>query len=1038
VRVAIHREPAARRGPRPWAVAATVAGLLGLGAAVAWQVRNALGISFTPADVPPEDLVAAAPRGLSAAPPVTLIVAPDDLRVRLAASAVADALVSRGIPRPSISASASGASTGTALRVALTGGAGGGSAEAYRLRDTADGLLLETARPAGAAAGLYALADRIRSGEQVLPAGQDGRLVAPRLGLRLVDTGAVGLDDNPAGFVASDDYSLNTDVVGPAVLAESPYVDGAGVARIATQFRQLVEHCLAEGYNGVVVQGFLEYVTFSGVGDGHQVYPEGDSHIARAQAMVAAFGPVWKYAHDAGMKVYFATDMLALCPPLQRYLRKRFGGFATDDPALWRVYQAGLRELFTAMPYADGLMIRVGEGGSAYRFPGWDYTSQIAVKSPASVKAMLRALLAVAGEGDRDIIFRTWTIGVGSIGDLHTNPQRYEQVLGDIDDPHLIVSTKYCLGDYYSYLPLNTTLSVGRQRRIVEFQARREFEAFGCLPNDLGALQQEALRKLLAANPHIEGVWTWTQMGGPLRAGPRSLYLRAGFWQMFDLNVYTAARLAADPDADAGELTADWIRQTFSTDPSTVEAIGQVMALSRDAITKGLYIGPYARRTVKALGVEPPPMMWIFEWDIVTGDSAVLASIYDVSRDQLDEAIGEGEEATATAKQMRDLLAATDPARWRDPALYKSFMDTLDYQVDLFDTLGAYRSMFLRYAEWLDTGSPVARARWLAARSHYRLARDRHVERYTGNVDLPAYRFPAADIGLARAERDMAMAWLARSVLAVLATALVLGALARGRRLPGAAALHALWVGSTRPWRVGELGATPTTVDSLLVWALPAAALALSRGAYAWFASPTHLLTTLGGWTAFAAVLRGLVGDRDASLIAGSAHPAGGNPFALWAALGGAAIVRTAVLLVALAGRGPGRYWYGFWTRPQMRSAYITIAFAAFLWAPVAGYFALRSLGAGNAFGPALAAAGTPVALLGGVMWAAGLEDSLAVWNDEMALLPWGMHRILGITGFLDLPLWIPKAITALGGALVAAGGLAAAGRVARLRRRTV
>ena len=51
-----------------------------------------------------------------------------------------------------------------------------------------------------------------------------------------------------------------------------------------------------------------------------------------------------------------------------------------------------------------------------------------------------------------------------------------------------------------------------------------------------------------------------------------------------------------------------------------------------------------------------------------------------------------------------------------------------------------------------------------------------------------------------------------------------------------------------------------------------------------------------------------------------------------------------------------------------------------------------------------------------------------------MALLPWGMHRILGITGFLDIPPWLPKLVTAAGGTLVAAGGLVAAGRLARRR----
>ena len=59
-------------------------------------------------------------------------------------------------------------------------------------------------------------------------------------------------------------------------------------------------------------------------------------------------------------------------------------------------------------------------------------------------------------------------------------------MLDGIDSPALIVSTKYTLGDFYSWLPLNDTLETGEQRRIVEFQSRREFENFGSFPNDLG------------------------------------------------------------------------------------------------------------------------------------------------------------------------------------------------------------------------------------------------------------------------------------------------------------------------------------------------------------------------------------------------------------------------------------------------------------------------------------------------------------------------------------------------------------------------
>ena len=125
----------------------------------------------------------------------------------------------------------------------------------------------------------------------------------------------------------------------------------------------------------------------------------------------------------------------------------------------------------------------------------------------------------------------------------------------------------------------------------------------------------------VAANPHVEGVWTWTQDGGPWRAGPMSLELKSGTWWLYELNTMLAARLARDPDAEPADITADWTRRYLTDDPQAVRAVGELMALSRSAVTHGLYIGPYANRRVRALGLEPPPMMWIFEWDIVTGDS---------------------------------------------------------------------------------------------------------------------------------------------------------------------------------------------------------------------------------------------------------------------------------------------------------------------------------------------------------------------------------------------------------------------------------
>ncbi|WP_291885068.1 hypothetical protein [Cellulomonas sp.] len=1000
------------RSPRAWPALVAALVVLALGAAVAVGVGQVLGLSFTPADTPAAAPAGRPPTPVVAAPAIASLDVPAGERVAWAAEAVREALTGRGLPAPAITTGATDADLAARVVPAFDD-----SPEAYRVRTTGAGrYAVEAAGVDGVAAGLYAVADRIRSGAAVVPAGTDGATQSPRLGLRLTDSGSVGREPDEAAFAAGDDYSLNTDVVAGAVLPAAPWVDAAAVARIDEQFRQLVGHALRQGYNGVVVPGFLEYVSFRDV-DG--VYPAGDPHVERAQAMVEAFAPVFRYAHDMGLHVYLLTDMLAVSPPLEAYLDRTVGGLDVEDPALWSVYQAGLSELFDAMPFVDGLMVRIGEGGDVYQ-AGWDYSSRLAVTTPAAVRTMLRALLDTAGAHDKDLIFRSWTVGVGAVGDLHTNPASYDEVLGDLDDPHLVVSTKYTMGDFYSHLPLNPTLSIGSQRRIVELQARREFEGFGALPNDLVAEQGQALATFLAANPHVEGIWNWTQDGGPLRAGPMTLYLRTGFWQLYDLNTYGAARLAWDPSASPAQVTSDWVRQTLSDDPATADAVAGALARSREAITRGLYIGPYAEQSVKALGLEPPPMMWIFEWDIVTGDSAALDSIYAVSRDDLDGAIADGTRAASVASGMRDQVAATDPATWRSPELYRSFVDALDYETNLLQTLAAYRATVLRHAEWLDTGSATARAQWEAAEQEYRAARAAHVARYSGDVDLPAYSFTAADLGSVRADRDPAMAWLARGLLAATLVVLALGSgpVQRRLRLPGSGALQALLVAAVRPWRLGAVAAPTTRVDRVVVWALPAAVLVVSRAAYTWFAAPAHLVATLGAWAVLAALLRLVVRRRD--------------PFHLWAALGGVVLLRTVVLLVALAVRGPGRYWFAFWTAPASRTVYVTVAFAAFCWLFVVVALVLRrayGLSTPRAAGLTAAAGGLTLAVVAGVVAGIGLERALTVWNDQMALLPWGLSRILGITVYLGIPASLPGALAVVGLVVAAVGAAVAVPR---------
>src|SRR5215207_4907263 len=977
-------------------VALTV--LVALGAGVAVVLGDELGIRSEPADIPAESLLAAGETPTVAPPVFTHVIAPASARMDLAVSELRDAV-----------ADASTTEGTAALQVVVDDGPD--SDESYRVEGSPEALRIVAASEAGAALGVYDLAAAARDGRAVDE--HLGETVDSRLGFRMVDLGAVGVTVDKPAWVAGDDYSHNSKAFADVILADAPYIDEAALEVARADFELYVRHALAEGYNAIAIPGFIEYLTFSGVGDGDDVYGADDTHVARAHAMRDAFGPMWEYAHDVGLDVYFRTDMLALTTPLEHYLVERFGGLATEDPAFWDVYAAGLDELYAEMPYLDGVLIRIGEAGRVYDLPGWDYYSDLAVTTVDSVRAMLTAFTAQADRVDREVIFRTWSVGVGAVGDMHTNDASYEAVLDGIDSDALIVSTKYTLGDFYSHLPLNHTLEIGEQRRIVEFQSRREFENFGAFPNDLGVLYQEALQRFLTANPRVEGIWTWTQDGGPWRAGPLSLEVKAGFWQLYELNTELAVRLARDPDADPAAITADWARRWFSADPATVLAISEAMTESRAAITDGLYIGPFAARRVFAIGLEPPPMMWIFEWDIVTGDSAVLDVIYEISRDQLDEAIAGGDRAIAAVDRMRAAIEATDAATWRDPELRTAFLDTLDYQASTYAMLGDDREMFLRQAEWHDTGDPAAHERWDAARRAFEASAASHGAAYEGDPYYPAYNLTAAELGVERAERDLPMAWAARILLMLLAAWLASGIVSVPARAgwPGARAALALWVAGTRPWRAAEVTEGLGRADRVLLVAVPAVALVASRSIQTWFLAPSHLIVTLGAWLVFVLVLLLVLRRR-------SAWP-------VLAGVGGAAILRVMLLLVVLAPTGPGGYWFHFWTDPLARSAYVTVAFAAFGWVIVAGAWTLAiRIGALRAVGAVVAAVGAVLAVFGSLIGLIGLEAALAAWNDELALLPWGLSRILGISVYLDIPADTAWWAAIAGVALMAAGAV--------------
>jgi hypothetical protein len=842
------------------------------------------------------------------------------------------------------------------------------------------------------------------------------------LPLRFVDSGGVGI---PLAGDWGYDYSHAYRAFHQIIRKEPPYVDRAALGRVDRDWRAYVERMHAYGNNALVLPLLLELIDFERLdrsGEG-SVYRPDDHFRARHAEMRRHFGPLFEWTDRRGMQVFLGADMLSLTPPLHDYLRvlapgaNRLG-INTSNPAVWEVYRAGLEELFDELPSIAGLVIRIGEAGSLYNTAGWPYRSEMAVRDAASLRAMLHVLLPLFEARGKTLVLRTWSVGVGQLGRLHVDPQVYEAVLGDIDSPALIVSTKFTAGDFFSHLPLNQTLAGGRHRRLVELQARPEFEGFGAFPNFLGDEHARALRVLTSTNPRIVGTYLWSQSGGPLRAGPRSLYPVHGFWLWTDANVFVASQLALDRGAGVSDLTRRWAASTFGEDARIVDAVTSVLAATRTAVRDGFYIRPFAERQVRVPGWELPPLMWIFEWDMVGGWHSLLSIVYQGSRDDVAVAVEEGRAAAAVVqkarRQLESAFASADPAGCT--RLCDEVIRSLEYQETLFDTLAAWRETFLSYYRWLETGDRDAWRRWTEGRARFEAASTQHAARFGADFDFPAFDLGSASEAVAVARRGV---WAQGAAAGLLIGVIVLVGLGSplGQRLDPAARFPALarfartaWTAAMTPWRLGREALDP--MSSVAVTAVGLILVGFVVEALAGF---TTVRIGIGPLVSIGAV--GLAFESTA--VGGAGRNGRGR---LLVAAVGPMIPGLVALVAILAYGGPLGFWFWFWSSPIFRVIVLAVSLAMLLWTVFAMFAARRPEGWHTRVGGLLTAAGAGVLVLTALLpnwidvlrfldrplnFAPATETMLialrtyAAVNLDAGVVPWVTGTLLVAVGYL-------------------------------------
>lgn len=422
---------------------------------------------------------------------------------------------------------------------------------------------------------------------------------------------------------------------------------------IRREFEIICARAAEYGYNAISLDDLAHLVD-------HPAYPS--DLRARIQAYQEEFSRLFEIAGRHGLAVYITTDIMFFHPAIDAACGSSFSR-QMDFLA------TAIDQLFTRFPVA-GIISRIGES-DGLDVEG-DFHSRLMIRHPRQARRCVKQLLPVFEHHQRQWIFRTWSVGAYRVGDLIWNRDTLQAVFENIESDALILSMKHGESDFFRYLPVSKQFFRGKLQRIIEIQARREYEGAGEFPSFIGG-EVERFRDALKDAPTLRGAMVWCQTGGWIRFRRLTFLDPNALWN--EINTWTAIRIIKDGmDADAAIVA--WCRR-FAPTMNYADLL-QFLQLSSDVVTNLLYVDEYANRKVYFRRLRVPPLLAVF-WDhviinhsmrqllrcFVTDDDAVIERGRDALK-KIDEMRGLAERLGLPVKDiefMRDTFAIFAVAR---------------------------------------------------------------------------------------------------------------------------------------------------------------------------------------------------------------------------------------------------------------------------------------------------------------------------------------------------------------------------------------
>lgn len=443
------------------------------------------------------------------------------------------------------------------------------------------------------------------------------------------------------------------------------------------------------GYNAVTLDD-LAHLT---------AHPKLEDDIrVRNEQLCERFKQLFAIHKRAGLDVYVTSDVICTTPQIDAHL-------GNDSDAVEAWYAETIDLFFTQCPEVCGLILRIGESD------GLDVRdvirSRLHLRTAKQTNRFLKRVLPVFEKHGKRLILRTWTVGAHRIGDLIWHKDRVGQVLRGIQSDAFVLSLKHGESDFFRYLPVNGAFFRTEVPKIIELQARREYEGAGEYPSFIG-WECERMQRELKSAKNMLGFSVWCQTGGwhafkrrPFRGDDK----KEGLW--VELNCRVALGIF-QKEQTVDEIIHEWIGAERAT------AALELLRHSDTAIRELLYVKEYAQQKLFFRRVRLPPLLHVY-WDCLFCTSSVRKLMrYFVSDHE--NALRSGEAVLPLFDRMKVLAEQAELP-----------VDDIEFMQDTFEMIAlARRYYFLPYdeaiVESIRASKKKYKARWpRSERQRYRI-----------------------------------------------------------------------------------------------------------------------------------------------------------------------------------------------------------------------------------------------------------------------------------------------------------------------------